>query len=83
MSRRVRAEINLPNMPAGSEHDVDEDDEWIRSLISGGFLSLMDRRSPVPCYCCDPPSFWETSDGRDVHASLEHPGEWGCDGRSR
>lgn len=81
--RRVLAEINLTNMPAGSEHDVDESDPWIFGLIAGGFLSVLDHRASVPCYCCDPPSFWESEAGRDSHAAIEHEGVEGCDGSGR
>ena len=79
---RVRAEINLPYMPAGTEHDVDMSDPWIAALVDGGLLSQLDRPLPVFCYCCDPPTGWDTADGRDVHVSIVHEGVGGCDGVS-
>lgn len=79
--RRVRAEINLPGMQAGTEHDVDETEPQTAAMISEGLLSLLEHRSRVPCFCCEPPTFWDTEDGRAIHFDLDHPGEAGCDGQ--
>lgn len=64
---RVRAEINLSEMPAGTEHDVDETDEWVAAQIKGGLLSPVHRPDPIFCLDCSPPQFFDSEDGLAAH----------------
>jgi hypothetical protein len=70
---RVRSNINLSGMRAGSEHDVDETKPRIAALLSSGKLvPVAVDPGRFVCWEHQPPQVFGTQDDLEFHRSQEH-----------